>query len=345
MKRFVQGHFLTSFPPSCLNRDDTNRPKTCLIGGFERGRISSQCWKRTIRTSTVFQQACEGHMGIRTQRLGEEIEKRLVKRGASPEMAKATARQVAAEFGTIVPEKDPNPTRTAQLTFISPQEWEAALARAEEIAAGKTSDASDLLLHVSGAADMGMFGRMLAERPDFNIEAAVQIGHSFTTHRMTIEDDFYTAVDDLKLPSEDAGAGFLGEQGFGAGVFYTYVNIDRRLLLRNLDGDEELAKRAVGATIEALATVSPGGKQSSFASRARASFILAERGDGQPRTLAEAFLRPVRGDDLMRSSINALISHREKMDRAYGPSTDAPAILDVEAETGTLADVIGYMAE
>jgi CRISPR system Cascade subunit CasC len=50
----------------------------------------------------------------------------------------------------------------------------------------------------------------------------VQVAHAYTTHRVTVEDDFYTAVDDLKTKAEDAGAGFVGELGFGSGLFYLY---------------------------------------------------------------------------------------------------------------------------
>jgi CRISPR system Cascade subunit CasC len=345
MKRFVQLHILTFYPPANLNRDDTGRPKTAFVGGVERLRISSQSTKRAVRTSDVFRHKLAGHVGDRTQRFGEEIEAHLLKKGIAAETATKTARTVAGAFGKIVPENDDHPTRIAQLAFISPQERAAAFALAEDIAAGNetTADASALLLRIDTAADIAMFGRMLADNPDFNREAAVQVAHAITTHRVAVEDDFYTAVDDLKTPAEDAGAGFVGELGFGSGVFYLYVCIDRSLLVKNLGGEETIATAAIGALVEALATVSPRGKQASFASRARASYILAERGDGQPRTLAGAFLRPVRGEDLMCASSNALKSFREKMNAAYGPSTDEPKILDVETGDGSLAEIVSYV--
>src|ERR1700732_3369121 len=115
----------------------------------------------------------------------------------------------------------------------------------------------------------------------------------------------------------------MGELGFGSGVFYSYVCVDAVLLKANLGGDEALAKAAVSALIKALATVSPTGKQASFASRARASYILAEKGDQQPRTLAGAFVKPVDGADILRESIQKLQSSREAMDSAYGACSDA----------------------
>src|SRR5690606_38759447 len=135
------------------------------------------------------------------------------------------------------------------------------------------------------------FGRMLADDPAFNREAAVQVAHAINTHRAVVEDDYYTAVDDLKTAAEDAGAGFVGEAGFGAGLFYLYLCIDRDLLARNLGGDGELAQAGVAALVEAAARVAPKGKQASFASRAHASYALIERGAAAPRTLAAAFLK------------------------------------------------------
>lgn len=158
---------------------------------------------------------------------------------------------------------------------------------------------------------------------------------------MPIEDDFYTAVDDLKKPSEDAGAGFVGEAGFGSGVFYLYLCIDRALLLRNLGGEAQAALAATGiaALVEAAATVAPGGKQASFASRAHAHYILAESGDAQPRTLAAAFAGPV-DDDPVRASVKALRDWRDAIDRAYGAPA-ARAEMAVGGD-GRLADVIAF---
>jgi CRISPR system Cascade subunit CasC len=160
-----------------------------------------------------------------------------------------------------------------------------------------------------------------------------------------MEDDFYTAVDDLKTASEDAGAGFMGELGFGSGVFYIYVCVDTALLIKNLNGDAALAKTALLAFVEALAIVSPTGKQASFASRARASYILAEKGDEQPRTLAAAFIRPIRDDDLLGASIGALEMTCEGMDKAYGPCARAREIMNVQKSIGSLEQIKSFVTE
>ena len=334
MSRFLQLHLLAFVPPSNLNRDDTGRPKTAVVGGATRLRISSQSLKRAWRTSDVFRNALQGHMGERTQRIGEVIQAHLLQKGISPERALKITREIVPVFGALKPEKDKDPTHTEQLAFISPEEKAAAIAWAEALNAGEKvkPEPKDILRRTDTAADIALFGRMLAGSPDYNREAAAQVAHAITTHRITVEDDYYTAVDDLKTLAENAGAGFVGEAAFGSGVFYMYFCVNRALLEKNLEGDADLAGRAIGALVEAAATVAPRGKQNSFAAHYRAGYILAERGDAQPRTLAGAFGKPVVGEDLMMSSIMALKSFRQALDAAYGPASESALALNVHSK-------------
>jgi CRISPR system Cascade subunit CasC len=344
MTGFLQLHLLTFYPPANLNRDDTGRPKTANVGGVPRLRISSQALKRAWRTSSVFAERLRQNRGQRTQRFGEQIENHLRKKGIEPERALQIARDIAQHFGKLKPERDPVPARTEQLAFISPEERAAALALADRIADGEAikPTVEQLLQKNDTAADIAMFGRMLADNPDYNREAAVQVAHAITTHRVTVEDDYYTAIDDLKTAEEDAGAGFVGELGFGSGIFYLYACVDTELLLKNLGGERGLAADACAALAEAAATVSPKGKQPSFAARARAHYVLAEYGATQPRTLAGAFIKPVEGADLAATSVAALEDWRAKLDRAYGPAAEASLIMDVAAGRSTLADIIEF---
>lgn len=337
MARFIQLHALTVYAPSNLNRDDNGQPKSAKFGGADRLRISSQALKRAIRTSDAFKARVEASRGERTQRLGEVLRAHLVSKNVAADQAIKSARAIAEVFGKIKPEKTEDSggrdvsTHIEQLAFVSPEEKTAALALADRVAAGETLPAGKkelvplVLRHADTATDIAMFGRMLADNPEFNREAAVQVAHAITTHRADIEDDFYTAVDDLKRPSEDAGAGFIGELGFGSGVFYLYACINRDLLEKNLGGDKGLAATAIAAFIEGLATASPSGKQASFASRARASYLRVEKGSQQPRNLAAAFFKPVSGDDLLVSSIDRLEGAKgivAAMDQAYGNCFD-----------------------
>lgn len=346
MSRFLQLHLLTFFPPANLNRDDTGRPKTAVVGGATRLRLSSQALKRAWRTSEIFSAALADHMGSRTQRLGETVLDHLRAGGMAEDKAKDTARLIAGVFGKLKDAKDKNPVRIEQLAFIAPEEQIAALALADRALAGEAVDEkavrdAGLLRRTDTAADIALFGRMLAADPDYNREAAAQVAHAITTHRVTVEDDYYTAVDDLKRPSEDAGAGFLGEAAFGSGVFYLYLCIDTALLVRNLGGDAALAATALGALVEAAATVAPRGKQNAFAAHGRAGYVLAERGDRQPRTLAGAFASPVDSADLMAASIDRLKTFREAIDTAYEQTPEAQQEMQVGG-AGRLSELVAF---
>lgn len=349
MTDFLQLHFLTFYPPSNLNRDDLGRPKSAIIGGSTRLRISSQALKRTWRTSEVFKTTLDGHLASRTQRIGEVIHEHLLGAQVAPEKAVKITREIIAVFGKPKSEADKAPLFTEQLAFISSEERAAALELADRMVADAKFDpkkqAGEILRRTDTAADLAMFGRMLADKPDYNREAAVQVAHAVTTHKTMIEDDYYTAVDDLKKPSEDAGAGFLGEAGFGAGVFYLYACINRDLLKQNLGGDDALAGIACAALVEAAATVAPSGKQASFASRARASYILAERGTDQPRSLTAAFLRPVdesADGGVLAASIKELKKLRTDLARAYNDGTGPSAEMNVLEGDGTLEEIKAF---
>jgi CRISPR system Cascade subunit CasC len=360
MTTFLQLHLLTAYPPSNLNRDDTGRPKTATFGGEPRLRVSSQSLKRAWRTSPVFAARLGDRVGKRTQRLGEELLKRLVAGGMADDKALVTARSIAGAFGKLEEEKGDDPTYIKQLAFVSPDEFRRAYALADRALTGETiePDAVKLLGKTDGAADIAMFGRMLADNPGFNREAAVQVAHALTTHRAAVEDDYYVAVDDLQNSADqnEVGTSFIGVQEYGAGLFYLYACVDCDLLKKNLGGDQALAADALAALVECAATVSPRGKQASFASRARASYLMAERGGQQPRTLAAAFLKPIadRGGDLAGASIAALTGFRDNLDAVYGACADDRAEMQatvdgvdargtsVSGARGTLAAVVDF---
>lgn len=350
MTMFLQLHLLTAYPPANLNRDDSGTPKTAVFGGVQRLRVSSQSLKRAWRTSDVFAVVLGDRVGKRTQRIGELVESHLLGQGVDPEKARAAARAVADAFGAIKPEGDKNPTFTEQLVFIAPEEQAKAIAMGERLAGGE-ADAikpEDVLLRADSAADIAMFGRMLADDPAYNREAAVQVAHAITTHKVTVEDDYYVAVDDLKDSRlrEDAGTSFIGVQEFGAGLFYSYICADLDLLVRNLGGDAGLARDAVEALIRAAATVAPTGKQASFASRAYASFVLAEAGSAQPRSLAAAFLQPIRpgSNDPAAQSAAALLALRKRFEDGYGKGDLAETVLNLTGDVaeGSLDAVIEF---
>lgn len=350
MTTFVQFHLLTPYPPSNPNRDDQGRPKQAMVGGQPRLRLSSQSIKRAVRETAYFRQNLAGHVGSRTKRIAEEVERHLIGQGTDPGSARSAAATVAKVFSKLEAEKNGKAPLTTTLAFVSPQEWEAAHQMAVRLVAGEKLEDKELkklvLRRADGAVDIAMFGRMLADDPDYNREAAVQVGHAITTHRALVEDDWFSAVDDLKTREEDSGAGHLGEAGFGSGIYYLYACVNVDLLVGNLGGNHALAEKGMEALAWALATATPKGKQNSFGHHPRAQYLRCERGSAQPRDLSGAFFRPVelRANDGVRASISALEEMAGKLEYAYGPACDAVTVMNVPEGQGTMAEIAAFAA-
>ena len=351
MSQFVQLHLLTSYPPANLNRDDLGRPKTAVMGGETRLRISSQSLKRAWRTSEVFHNALGPHLGTRTKEKGTRVYRRLVEAGVPEDTAIEAARAVVGSFAKVESkapkEGEDAEVETGQLVHYSPEELAAIDRLTERLAAEKrvpTEDELALLRNDHRAVDVALFGRMMAEHPGYSVEAAAQVAHAITVHRTQVEDDFFSAVDDLNEGHEDSGAGHLGENEFGAGLFYLYLCIDRDLLLANLQGDEALAAEALRALAEAALTVAPSGKQATFASRAYASYCRAEKGRRQPRSLSVAFLHSIQDGDFLAAAIERLEGIAEGMDRAYGKVAESQYTLSVPQGTGTLGELLEFVS-
>ena len=359
MSRFVQLHLLTSYPPANLNRDDLGRPKTAMMGGEPRLRISSQSLKRAWRTSSVFEDALAGHIGVRTRTMGVTIFHRLSDRGVKKNDALAWAKLIASQFGKLktLPaaekkelktldedarlEKELEETGIEQLAHFSPEEQLLIDTLIEALAERKTRPEGDelaLLRRNHSAADIALFGRMLAATPEFNTEAAAQVAHAVSVHSTTVEDDFFTAIDDLHRRGPRTA--FLGETEFAAGLFYLYLCIDKELLIANLSNNRDLADKTLGALIECAATIAPVGKQNSFAARARASFILCETGRQQPRSLSVAFLRPVPRGDMLGTAIARLQEAVKNMDTVYGICADERRTMNAQQAEGSLQAII-----
>jgi len=347
---FIELHILQNFAPSCLNRDDTNSPKECEFGGFRRARISSQCLKRSIRT--CFGKSAllpEENLARRTKLLVEEVAKRLEKPGRDRQQAQAVVETALSGAGLAT-----DNGATQYLLFLGRDEiqvlatlceknWDtlAALAKpgtGDEAGkatrkgkkAAKQEFPADLKKQVLGfldggkAADLALFGRMLADIPGKNIDAACQVAHAISTNKVGVEFDFYTAVDDLQ-PQGETGAGMMGTIEFNSGCFYRYANIDLDQLNSNLGGDEELARKTVEAFIRAAVAAIPTGKQNSMAAQNPPSLVFAVVREHGLWSLANAFVKPVqpgRDGDLVSKSIEQLEKYWACLEAMYGTVGD-----------------------
>jgi CRISPR system Cascade subunit CasC len=177
------------------------------------------------------------------------------------------------------------------------------------------------------SSDIALFGRMLAEHTEHKIEAACQVAQTISTHAVAPEIDFFTAVDDLKPDTEDAGAGMLGVTGFNAAVFYRYALLDGEELARNLgtgvnSKDYDAATQTARAFLRAFVYALPTGKQNSMAAQNLPSLgFFVVRESGAPMNLANAFCtpaRPTKEDGLLDVSVKKLADYWQRYTSVYG---------------------------
>ncbi len=354
----IEFHLLQSFPPANLNRDDTNTPKDCEFGGVRRARISSQCLKRAVRQHPDFGAATGVEPASRTRLLAGNLKDLLVAGGRAEEEAAAVARKFTEALLGKMDTKSPD--RSAVLFFISAQEKEALVSQLdadwENAREGKfdpiIKDYRKRFQNRSSAPDIALFGRMLADGPDLNLDAACQVSHAISTHRVNMEIDFFTAVDDLQ-PKAETGAGMMGVTAFNSATFYRYAAIDWDQLMANLDGNRELARCTVQGFLRALVKAVPSGKQNSFAAQTPPGFVLVVvRSDGQAWSLANAFEKPVTAPrsegGYLAPSAAALARHWARLERVYGdpqrPARAAALALD-EIDLPEGLEAAGSLAE
>ncbi len=350
--RFIQLHLLVSYPPSNPNRDELGQPKTAIMGGTQRSRISSQSLKRAWRTSEIWK--TEGlAIGTRTRELflskdyglyNNLLEKHGEKK--AEEYAKAILNVFAKTAKVKQKPEAPVDEKfvgkeivTEQPIHFSDTEIKKIKSLVDNLDKEVSKEELESLLDESPRdIDLAMFGRMIAKRPDKNREAAVQVGHAISINEVEIEDDFFTAVDDLNKH----GSAHMGEQEFVSAIYYVYLCIDTKLLLNNLSNDIDLAKKSLEALVNTAAVVAPTGKQNSYAHRAQAFYILAEKGDAQPRNLSIAFLKAMPADDPVRA-IEQLNAIKDKFNTAYTkPKSEKEMNLFGE---GTLKDILDFVGE
>jgi CRISPR system Cascade subunit CasC len=351
--RFLQMHLFVSYPPSNPNRDELGQPKTAVMGGTQRSRISSQSLKRAWRNSEIWEN--EGlSIGTRTRELflsedhGSLYYKLLKKHGEKK--AEEYAQSILSVFAKTakVKQKAEAPIDekfvgkeivTEQPIHFSDKEIAEIKALVDRLNKEPTKEELESLLDKSPRSiDLAMFGRMIAKRPDANVEAAVQVAHAISINKVEIEDDFFTAVDDLNKH----GSAHMGEQEFVSAIYYLYFCVDKKLLLRNLGDNKELVNKSLKALVKAASMVAPSGKQNSYANRAQAFYILAEKGDAQPRNLSLAFLKAMSADE-PEKAIEALRTMKNKFNIAYTAPKEEKE-MNILGE-GKLEDILKFIGD
>lgn len=361
--RFLQIHFLAPYAAALLNRDDAGLAKRLPYGGALRTRVSSQCLKRHWRLADD-PHAMNAIDGADAAFRSREIVERKVlgdwADGADPEIIKeirdALLKVVYGDKGTDKKSRQTLLLGAVEVAYLA----EAARTLVAEAAGDKDAAkklAADWLKEhkenlkvlsagakLPGGLTGALFGRMVTSDPRANIEAAIHVAHAFTVHAEEAESDYFIAADDLAR-DEETGADTIQETELTSGLFYGYVVADLPGLLKNLGGDATLAGEVLHNLVYLIAEVSPGAKLGSTAPYSRASFLLLETGDRQPRSLAEAFRRPCPPET--GKAVAALSDHLGALDDAYatGEERRVMSLANSEvpgAERGTLAELAQF---
>lgn len=260
----IEFHILQSFPVSCLNRDDTGSPKSCVIGGVTRARVSSQAWKRAVRLQM---HDLGVKLGLRTKKIVETLAGKLVSRGCEESKAIACAQVVGGQLSddSLIFLSDSEYTELAQLIEKKNCDAEVLQKEAEKLKKQKKEPKmfkKVSLATVQDGLDIGLFGRMVAKAPSMNIEAAASFSHAFSTHEVIQDLDFFTALDDCEIGSKSS---HMGTTEFTSATYYRYISLNVEQLKETLgiESDEDLSY-AVSSFIKALYLAVPGARQATM---------------------------------------------------------------------------------
>jgi CRISPR system Cascade subunit CasC len=324
-RTIIDIHVLQTVPPSNLNRDDTGSPKTARYGGVVRSRVSSQAWKRATRTA--FDGLLDrSELGVRSKRLVELLGEEITRQDAAlADRATELAKAVLAALGIKVTPprgKKELPEESGYLVFLSNLQITALAALAVEH--GRTGTVIDKKAAKKAAdsdhsVDVALFGRMVAEDTDLNVDAAAQVAHALSVHAVETEYDYFTAVDDHKDADEeeDAGAGMIGTVEFNSATLYRYATVDVDRLADNL-GDAKATRRAVEAFLRGFVLSMPTGKQNTFANRTLPDAVYVVLRETQPINLVGAFEEAITTRPRIPAAIAALATHATEVQEAYG---------------------------
>ncbi|EMF02058.1 type I-E CRISPR-associated protein Cas7/Cse4/CasC [Streptomyces mobaraensis NBRC 13819 = DSM 40847] len=360
---FVEIHILQSLPPSNINRDDSGTPKQALYGGARRARVSSQAWKRATRIEFAKDQPA-GDQATRTKRIAALLTERLARpatdggAGLDTAQSERLATALVGELGIAKSTKKDE--QSAYLLFFGKRQLDTLVAsldgRGAQLAALPDADLKNEVkklpvveaLATGHPAEVALFGRMVADLPKLNVDAAVQVAHALSTHAVRTEFDYYTAVDDENV--EDSGAGMIGTVEFNSSTLYRYAVLGVHQLRDNLSSPEatrDAAKRFLDAFTRSM----PTGHQNSFAHRTLPHLVLVTLRADQPVNLVSAFEKPVTGTSGLASESAVRLAEElravgtswgtvplrtlatyalgeKELEAAFGPSRLFPELLD-----------------
>lgn len=369
---FLDVHALQTVPPSNLNRDDTGAPKSAVYGGVPRARVSSQAWKRATREYFGDERLLDpSDLGVRTKKVVELLSGRI--RGLDPALQDPAALVLAAEVifaatgaRSEVPKRkadaaketgeEPAP-ESKYLLFLSARQLDGLAALAVEgaddirtfLKERENKARAKEIADTRHSVDIALFGRMVADSADLNVDAAVQVAHAISVHRVENEADYYTAVDDRNSDA-DPGAGMIGTVDFNSATLYRFAALGVHQLAANLGeglrGDEPLTtpvRRAVEAFVHGFLASLPTGKINTFGHHTLPDAVVVKLRTTRPISFVAAFEEPVPGDrggGHLRGAASRLAEYIPDIERAYGDAESTVSwLLRVGPNTRELAGI------
>ncbi|GAB2723006.1 type I-E CRISPR-associated protein Cas7/Cse4/CasC [Kitasatospora kifunensis] len=371
-RTIVEVHALQNVPPSNINRDDTGAPKTAVYGGVTRARVSSQAWKRATRKhfTTVLDPS---ELGVRTKQVAVLLAQRIAAKQAelvgAPAMAlavevlqaatgakiEAPKRKSAKSGGEDVGTPEAAP-QSSYLMFLSNRQFDALADLAVEGGADikaflkdkEQKDRAKKIANTRHSVDIALFGRMVANAADINVDAAAQVAHALSVHRVESESDYYTAVDDQNT-ADETGAGMIGTVDFNSATLYRYAAVDVDRLEDNLgkglsedDSPATPVRRAVEVFLDGFVSSLPTGKINTFGNHTLPDVVIVKLRSSRPISFVSAFERPVTADEFgghLEPACARLADYVPEIERAYGEEDTDTWVLRVGPATRKLADL------
>jgi CRISPR system Cascade subunit CasC len=361
---FLDVHALQIVPPSNINRDDTGTPKSAVYGGVPRARVSSQAWKRATREYFVDERLVDAsELGVRTRKVAEALATRITT--LDPTVGSADALRLAAVvIETATGSKVEVPKRRSSqakgqtdigdetqteagpqskyLMFLSARQIDGlallALDGAGDITAylkNKDNRArAKQIADTHHSVDIALFGRMVADSTDFNVDAAAQVAHAISVHRVEVESDYFTAVDDENTKAE-SGAGMIGTVDFNSATLYRYAAVGVHQLAANLgeglhkeESLTALVLRAIEAFVHAFIASLPKGKINTFGHHTLPDAVVVKLRTSRPISFVAAFEEPVTADlgsGHLHGASARLAAYIPEIERAYGDESSPQA--------------------
>ena len=365
----IEIHMLKNYPPVNLNRDDSGAPKSCFFGGVQRGRISSQCLKRSWRTSELFRSL--GSFAIRTRSMPALVGERLAEMGVAQDFVDAAVKKLTG-IANKEGKENTKGNITTQIVIYSNDEIEriaqAVKAAIDEDGTLKAfskrspkefdklkSCAKELPI----TADIALFGRMVTSEYFADVDASMQVAHAISTHAVNRESDYFTAVDDILGQTDDSsGAGMIGDVDYNSCCYYEYAALDTDILcdnLKNLPNRDEFLEKLIPTLLKVMAYTNPSGKQNTFAGQVLPDVVMVEcKQEKIPLSYVNAFEVPVASwsgqPNIVKKSIDQFVDHVDCMDAAYELPVQhraffAPRYKDHSPKTCEVFEKFSAMAE